>query len=139
MRRAARPNCHTIALSDSAADRGKTASIPAAVRSYCIPHGKDLEMLVFVYGLCRWSANFASLLVVYYRIEQISRLNLACAGALWLWISNSSGSRCSEIQTLARQASPAQSGPGCLVRARLCAHLEKTAFFSYPKRYEIDQ
>jgi len=29
--------------------------------------------------LCRWSANFASLFVVYYRIEQISRLNLACA------------------------------------------------------------
>jgi hypothetical protein len=31
-------------------------------------------MLAFVCGLCRWSANFASLFVVYYRIEQIGEI-----------------------------------------------------------------
>jgi hypothetical protein len=34
------------------------------------------------FGLCRWSTNFGRLLVVYYRIAQISRLSLACAGSL---------------------------------------------------------
>jgi hypothetical protein len=53
-----------MTLSDSAAGRGKAASIPAVARSYCILHAKDLEMLALVYGLFRWSANFASLLVV---------------------------------------------------------------------------
>ncbi len=39
-------------------------------------------MLALVFGLCRWSANFGRLLVVYYRIAQISRLNLGSAGPL---------------------------------------------------------
>ena len=79
MRGAARPNCHTLALSHLAVDRGKAASIPGAARPHCILQARDLEKLALVFGLCRWSANFGRLLVVYHRIVQISRLNLACA------------------------------------------------------------
>jgi len=59
-----------------------TASMPAAVRPHCILCARDLRMLAIVFGLCRWSASFGRLLVVYYRIAQISRLNLACADPL---------------------------------------------------------
>ena len=50
--------------------------MPAAVCLHCILHAKDLGMLAFVLGLCRWSGKLGRLLVVYYRIVQISRLNL---------------------------------------------------------------
>jgi hypothetical protein len=87
MRGAARSNCHTLALSNLAAGRGKTASM-AATRINCILRARDLGMLVLcvfialVFGLCRWSANCWRLLVVYFRIAQIPRLNLSCAGPL---------------------------------------------------------
>ncbi len=74
----ARPNCHTLVLSHLAAEGGKAASMPAAVRPHCIMRARDLGRLALVFGLWRWSANFGRLLVVYYRIAQISRLNLAC-------------------------------------------------------------
>jgi hypothetical protein len=61
---AARSNCHKLALSHLAADRGKAASMPAAARLYCIFHARYLGMLAFdddpderriiIFGLCRW-------------------------------------------------------------------------------------
>ena len=54
--------------------------MPAAGRPHCILRARDLEMLALVFCLCCWSTNLGRLLVVYYRIAQISRLNLACAG-----------------------------------------------------------
>ena len=52
-----------------------TASMSAAARSHCILCARDLRTLAFVFGLYRWSTNYWCLLVVYYRIGQISRLN----------------------------------------------------------------
>jgi hypothetical protein len=50
MQRAARPNCHTSALSNLAAGRGKAASMPAAARPHCILHARDLGMLAPKWG-----------------------------------------------------------------------------------------
>jgi hypothetical protein len=74
---AARPNCHTLTLSDLEPCRAPTESMPAAARSHCIHCLRDLKMLAFVCGLRRWSTNFGRLFVVYLRIAHISRLNLA--------------------------------------------------------------
>jgi hypothetical protein len=71
-----------LALSHFEPGRAPTASMLAAVRPHCILHARDLRMLAFDFGLCRWSAFFGRSLVVYYRIAQISRLNLACAGVV---------------------------------------------------------
>jgi len=71
-----------LALSHFEPGRAPTASMLAAARPHCILHARDLRMLAFDFGLCRWSAFFGRSLVVYYRIAQISRLNLACAGPL---------------------------------------------------------
>jgi hypothetical protein len=43
--------------------------------AHCILCARDLRTLAFVFGLYRWSDNFWRLLVVYYRIGQIFRLN----------------------------------------------------------------
>jgi hypothetical protein len=40
--------------------------MPAAERLHCILCSRDLEMLAFVFGLCRWSANFGRFLVVFF-------------------------------------------------------------------------
>ena len=77
MRRAARPNCHTLTLSYLEPCRAPTESMPAAARSHCIQCLRDLKMLAFVCGLRRWSTNFGRLFVVYLRIAHISRLNFA--------------------------------------------------------------
>jgi len=71
-----------LALSHLAAGRGKAAYTPAATRPHCILRARDLGMLAFVFGLRRWSTSFGCVLVVYHRIEQISRLVLACADPL---------------------------------------------------------
>jgi hypothetical protein len=59
-------------------ERALTAFLCAAARPYCILVARDLRTLAHVFGLCRLSANFGRLLVVYHRIAQISRLNVAC-------------------------------------------------------------
>jgi hypothetical protein len=75
-------NCQPLAVSYSAFCRKKAAFMPAAARLYCILVTRNLEMLALVFGLCRWSGIFVRLLVVCFRIVQISRLNMACAGPL---------------------------------------------------------
>jgi len=59
------PKCHTLALSHLEPGRAPTASMPAAACSHCILHARNLGTQAFVFCLCRWSANFWRLLVVY--------------------------------------------------------------------------
>jgi hypothetical protein len=73
MRGAARPNCHMLAVLLGTLGNAPIASMPAAARPHCILQVRDLGMLAFVFGQCRWSPNCERLSVVYYGIAQISR------------------------------------------------------------------
>ena len=64
----ARSNCHMLLLSMGTLKNFPTASMPAATRPHCILGAKDLQMLAFVCGLCRWSANLSSRFLLQMRI-----------------------------------------------------------------------
>jgi hypothetical protein len=65
-------NCHFLTLSLRTSVNVPTGSMPAAVRLHYILCARDLIILAFGLGLCRWSANCGRLLVVYDRIDRIS-------------------------------------------------------------------
>jgi hypothetical protein len=92
-------SCHTLAQSLGTPGNAPIASMPAAGRPHYILRARDLECVcvclllqdlvqscwqntAFVFGLCRWSANFGLILVIYFRIAQNSCSKLACAGLL---------------------------------------------------------
>ena len=80
--RGSQPKLSHVAAVAGNAPTAPTTSMPAGPRPRCILCIRDLRMLALGFRLCRWSAICWHLLVVYYRIAQISRLNLACAGPL---------------------------------------------------------
>jgi hypothetical protein len=124
--RADKSNCHKLKLLYLELGRAWTASMPAALRLYCIVTARDLLILAFVFGPCRWSAIFGRLLVVYLAN---CKFMLTCArfpaNPLWPVM----------LQASTEVTLPGRGGQH-LLRKRDFSLCNKIDFSQYAKRYK---